>query len=194
MLPNPYPLTSVVAATRPDVVNAAKGRPADQSVALWITDDERWAELAPCLALDAPARALAHRLLVAELVTLLVPVDDHPAWLAPATRHGKALLFGARWLPLVPVLDGVGRLHVSSANRTGRAPVASPAQARRTFSADVHVFDLHDGRPAADRRATTTLELHPDRTLTHVRDGAQDRAHGGPAAYLAHLANTYSLP
>jgi L-threonylcarbamoyladenylate synthase len=193
VLPNPSPLTSVVAATAPEVVNAAKGRPVDQSVALWITDDERWDEFAPFVALDAPVRDLARRLLVAELVTLLVPVRDQPSWAAPATRDGKTLLFGARWPPLEPVFDGVGRLHVSSANRTGQAPVASAAQARLVFPGDVHVLDLDDGRPAGGRMATTTLQLHPDRSLTHVRAGAQDHAHGGAAAYLTHLANACSL-
>jgi tRNA A37 threonylcarbamoyladenosine synthetase subunit TsaC/SUA5/YrdC len=193
VLPNPHPLTSVVAATAPEVVNGAKGRPADQSVALWIVDDERWAEFAVHTALDAPARDLARRLLVEELVTLLVPVGEHPPWIAPATRDGKTLLFGARWTALRPVFDGVGRLHVSSANRTGQAPVASAAQAREVFPADVHVLDLDDGRPAAGRRATTTLQLRADRSLTHVRDGAQDHVHGGPSAYLAHLAEKYPL-
>lgn len=193
VLPNPHPLTSVVVATAPEVVNTAKGRPADQSVALWIVDDERWAELAPFVALDGPARELARRLLVDELVTLLVPVRAHPSWVAPATRDGKALLFGARWTPLEPVFRGVGRLHVSSANRTGHAPVASPAQAREMFPGDVHVLDLDDGRPVEGRRATTTLELRADSSLAHVRHGAQDHAHGGPSAYLAHLEDKYSL-
>ncbi|MCG8920685.1 hypothetical protein L6E12_33485 [Actinokineospora sp. PR83] len=193
VLPNPHPLTSVVAATSPDAVNTAKGRPADQAVALWIVDDHRWAEFAPHTALDDPARELACTLLVEELVTLLVPVTAHPAWIAPATRGGKTLLFGARWTPLTPVFDGIDVLHVSSANRTGHPPVASAAQARETFADHVHVLDLDDGRPTEDRRATTTLELRPDRTLTHIRHGAQDHAHGGPDAYLAHLAKKYSL-
>ncbi|MCG8917179.1 hypothetical protein L6E12_15440 [Actinokineospora sp. PR83] len=193
VLPNPHPLTSVVAATTPQAVNAAKGRPVEQSVALWITDDERWAEFAPHAALDDPTRDLACTLLVEELVTLLVPVDTHPSWIAPATRDGKTLLFGARWAPLAPVFGGVRGLHVSSANRTGQAPVASATQARQVFGEHVHVLDLHDGLPAEGRRATTTLELRADRTLTHIRAGAQDHTHGGPSAYLDHLTEKYSL-
>lgn len=47
VFPNPYPLTSVVAATAPDVVNTAKGRPADQAVALWLVDDDPWSSSPP---------------------------------------------------------------------------------------------------------------------------------------------------
>jgi tRNA A37 threonylcarbamoyladenosine synthetase subunit TsaC/SUA5/YrdC len=191
VLPNPHPLTSVVAATAPDVVNTAKGRPADQAVALWLADDDHWADFARILDLDPGTRALARDLLVREHLTLLLPLADVPDWVGPAARDGHALVFGACWAPLRPVLTAAGRLHVSSANRTGHPPVSSAARAREVFPPEVHVLDLSDGLPAADRRATTTLRVGRGGTLAHTRSGAQDHAHGGPEAYLAHLRRSF---
>ena len=191
VLPNPAPLTCVVAATSAAVVNMAKNRPAGQSVALWVTDDTAWARVSSILALGDRALGLARALLVEELLTLLVPVASCPPWAAPAVREGHMLLFGARWRPLRPVLDGIGDLHVSSANRSGQPPAASAAAARRMFADTVHVLDADDGTVPAGRSATTTVRLADDRTVVHVRAGAQDREHGGPDAYVAHLATTY---
>ncbi|WP_439657473.1 hypothetical protein ACSHWB_34475 [Lentzea sp. HUAS TT2] len=189
VLPNPFPLTSVVAATAPDVVNTAKGRPADQAVALWLADDERWAEFAEALDLDGPTREFARDLLVRERLTLLLPLVPGrvPDWARQATRDDHALVFGACWSPLLPVLAGVGPLHVSSANRTGSSPAASAAEARAMFAAEVHVLDAADGAPAAGRAATTTLRVSRDHGLVHTRSGAQDREHASPDAYIEHL-------
>ncbi|MCX4745004.1 hypothetical protein OG455_05605 [Kitasatospora sp. NBC_01287] len=195
VLPNPSPLTYVVAATAPRAVNAAKGRPGDQEVALWVHADATWRELAPALALPPIALRTALALLREELVTLLVPVriggtaPAPPAWAAPALRAGHLLLFGARWQPLAPLLARHSRLYVSSANRTGRAPAADAAEAAAMFGPGVTVTDgdaLRDTR--APHAATTMLRIAPDGELAHIRHGAQDRAHGpDPARYLAHL-------
>jgi L-threonylcarbamoyladenylate synthase len=189
VLPNPFPLTSVVAATAPDVVNTAKGRPAEQAVALWLADDDRWDEFAPALDLDAATRVLARRLLVDERLTLLLPLTAGraPAWTRAATRDGHALVFGACWPPLRPILADAGHLHVSSANRTGHPPAASATEARAMFPPDVHVLDATDGLPTTGRRATTTVRVSRGHVLTLTRAGAQDHAHGGQDAYLAHL-------
>ncbi len=196
VFPNPYPLTSVVAATSPDVVNTAKGRPADQAVALWLVDDERWTEFADALDLDNATRGLARDLLVHERLTLLLPLVTArvPDWASPATRDGHALVFGACWDPLRPILTGIGHLHVSSANRTGHRPAATPAEARAMFPPEVHVLDATDGSPDAGRAATTTLRVSRHHGLAHTRSGAQDRDHSGPDAYLAHLHASYSAP
>lgn len=124
VFPNPYPLTSVVAATAPGVVNTAKGRPADQAVALWLVDDEPWSEFSAALDLDDATRVLVRELLVRERLTLLLPVVSGraPGWASPATRDGHALVFGACGDPVRPILTDVGHLHVSSANRTGHPP------------------------------------------------------------------------
>jgi L-threonylcarbamoyladenylate synthase len=189
VFPNPYPLTSVVAATAPDVVNTAKGRAVDQAVALWLVDHECWAEFADALDLDDATREFARDLLVHERLTLLLPLGSGrvPDWARPATRDGHALVFGACWDPLRPILTVIGHLHVSSANRTRHPPAASPAEARAMFPPEVHVLDATDGSPTAGRAATTTLRVTRGRTLTHTRPGAQDRAHGSPDAYLTHL-------
>ncbi|MFI6156034.1 hypothetical protein ACIBCA_25500 [Kitasatospora sp. NPDC051170] len=196
VLPNPAPLTFVVAGTDPRAVNTAKGRPADQAVALWAHDPGVLAELDTVLGLGAGLAALARRLLTEELVTLLLPLRpdaDPPAWLAPATRDGWTLLFGARWSPLLPVLAGHPVLYVSSANRTGRAPAATAAEAEALGVPVLGPGSLPGTGVggAAARAATTTLRLHPDGRLDLHRAGAQDRAYGGGAGYLEHLRAVY---
>jgi L-threonylcarbamoyladenylate synthase len=192
VLPNPTPLAYGVAATTPQVVNAAKGRPQDQEVAAWLHDDAAWRDLAPAVDLRADGLRTAFALLRRELVTLLVPLRDHPpppAWITPALRDGHALLFGARWAPLTRLLADFPKLYVSSANRTGHPPAATAAQARIIFGVHVPVVDadaLHD----ADRphSSTTMLRIAPDGNLALVRHGAQDTANGrDPDAYLKRL-------
>ncbi|GLY53133.1 Sua5/YciO/YrdC/YwlC family protein [Lentzea sp. NBRC 102530] len=194
VLPNPFPLTSVIAATTAEVVNKAKGRPADQPVALWVAEDERWAEFAEAVDLDETTRRFARELLVRERLTLLLPLlpGRVPDWARQSTRDGHVLVFGACWAPLRPVLDGVWPLHVSSANLTGSRPAASPAEARAMFAPEVHVLDALAGAPVMGRAATTTLRVGRDRALAHARDGAQDRGHESPDAYITYLRATYS--
>ncbi|WP_424214968.1 hypothetical protein ACN20G_24500 [Streptomyces sp. BI20] len=200
ILPNAAPLTHVVAGIVPGAVNAAKGRPRAQAVALWAHHPRLRAELAPRLALDPGGWATAVRLLDRERITLLVPLAEGPTgpagalpdWLAPATVDGWTLLFGAREPALAAVLDPFPRLYVSSANPTGRAPVASAAEALAAFPAGTRVLADHPelADPPAfpgPRRATTTLRLWPDGRLDHHRPGAQCAPHPTPAAYLATL-------
>ncbi|MFC1411781.1 hypothetical protein ACEZCY_21225 [Streptacidiphilus sp. N1-12] len=196
ILPNPSPLTYVVAATAAQAVNTAKGRPADQEVALWVHDDSVWTGLTPSFGLAPRAVRTAFALLRAELVTLLVPVRGDarlPAWAGPALRDGQLLLFGARWLPLLPLLADFPQLYVSSANRTGHAPAATAAEALTMFGSEVPVTAAEGlRRPDAVHAATTMLRIAHDGELAHIRGGAQDRAHGAdPADYLAHLRATY---
>ena len=203
VLPNPAPLTGVAAGTDPRAVNAAKGRPADQPIALWAHHPETLAALDASLDLDAAAIALTHRLLADELLTLLVPLRPdagRPEWLAPAAKDGWALLFGARWAPLRPLLDGFPVLYVSSANRTGRQPVANAAEAVAMFPAGTPVLGttaltVPEAESAAGppRRATTTLRLHRDGRIDLHRHGAQDRPYPDAAAYLAHVRAAYPI-
>ncbi|WP_306204987.1 Sua5/YciO/YrdC/YwlC family protein [Actinoplanes sp. RD1] len=174
VVPNPAPLTHVVTATSPQAVNRLKGRPADQPVALWCHHDETLARVEDAVALDAAAVATGRRLLREELVTLLVPLrPDVPVWLRPAAKDGWALLFGARWEPVAALLGEHPILYVSSANRTGHAPVASAAAARAMFGDDVPVAAGEDREPGV-RSATTTVRLHGDGRLELHRPGAQD--------------------
>ncbi|HEV2637298.1 MAG TPA: hypothetical protein VGX23_19250 [Actinocrinis sp.] len=195
ILPNPSPLTYVVAATTPQAVNNAKARPTDQEVALWVHDDTTWTDLTRALDLPPAALSTALALLRTELVTLLVPVRADtrpPAWALPALREGHLLLFGSRWQPLTPLLAQFPRLYVSSANRTGQPPAATAAQAAAMFGPDIHVTDSdHLRNTGTAHAATTMLRIAPDGTLTHIRQGAQDQAHGpDPASYLKWLLTT----
>lgn len=197
VLPNPAPLTYVVAATTAYAVNRAKDRPADQPVALW-THHPRTTDLVlKALDLTSQAARTARALLTGERVTLLAPLRDDrtpPAWLNPATHAGWTLLFGARWEPLLPVLDEHPVLYVSSANRTGRPPAPTAARARAMFPDHIPVLDpatlpgITPDTPAAPQRAaTTTIRLRPDGSMELHRSGAQDSAHPDPTAYLRHL-------
>ncbi|MDA5283330.1 hypothetical protein [Streptomyces sp. Isolate_45] len=201
VLPNPAPLTYVVAAITPYAVNRAKGRPDGQPVALW-THHPRTTDLVlRSLDLSPPAVGTARRLLTDERVTLLAPLSrDHtpPAWLAPACHEGWTLLFGARWGPLRAVLDAHPVLYVSSANRTGHPPAATAARARAVFPGDVPVLDpaalpgtAPDAADAPPRAATTTIRLHPDGHMEPHRSGAQDRPYADAAAYVDHLRAAY---
>ncbi|WP_406115571.1 hypothetical protein [Kitasatospora purpeofusca] len=207
VLPNPAPLTCVVAATRPDAVNTAKQRPAEQAVALWAHHPRTLDALAERLDLGPDALRLARRLLAEERLTVLAPVrrpEEAPPWLAPATQDGWTLLFGARWQPLAGLLDAFPVLYVSSANRTGHDPAPGPAEALAMFPPGVPVLrspgpddDLDggpddgpggpDGLGGPRRAATTTVRLHPDGRLGLHRLGAQDRAFADPEQYLARL-------
>ncbi|MEV0193056.1 hypothetical protein AB0I39_31555 [Kitasatospora purpeofusca] len=196
VLPNPAPLTCVVAATRPEAVNTAKQRPAEQAVALWAHHPRTVDALTELLDLGPDALRLARRLLAEEHLTVLAPVrrpEQAPPWLAPATKEGWTLLFGARWRPLAGLLDAFPVLYVSSANRTGHDPAPGPAEAVAMFPPDVPVLRSpvpdgeDDGSGGAPRAATTTVRLYPDGRLALHRHGAQDRAFADPDQYLARL-------
>lgn len=192
ILPNPSPLTYVVAATTPGAVNDAKGRPTGQEVALWVHDDAVWSDLGTELALDPAALRTAFALLRDELVTLLVPVraQARPSpWAGPALRDGHLLLFGARWRPLSPLLTGFPHLYVSSANRTGQPPADTAARATAMFGPGIPVVDADALRDARiPHAATTMLRIGAGGDLALVRRGAQDRAQGpDPDRYLARL-------
>ncbi|MGW6882276.1 hypothetical protein [Streptomyces sp. MT206] len=199
VLPNPAPLTYVVAATRPRAVNEAKARPSGQPVALWAHHAGTRHAVTARTALDAAGIALAGRLLAEEHLTLLLPLRAGarwPDWLAPACKDGWVLLFGARWQPLAPLLDEHPVLYVSSANRTGGPPAATPAEALAVFPATVPVLRApHPADGPADgpaRRATTTVTLHPDGRLSLHRHGAQDQPFPDPDAYLTDLRARYA--
>ncbi|XIE81142.1 hypothetical protein AB6O49_31255 [Streptomyces sp. SBR177] len=82
VLPNPAPLTHVVAARSPRAVNEAKGRPAAQPVALWAHHPDTLRVLAEDIWRLGPRQsATARRLLAEEHLTVLVPVRGH----TPAT-------------------------------------------------------------------------------------------------------------
>lgn len=196
VLPNPPPLTMVVAATAATAVNELKGRPRDQSVALWVHDSDTLARTGQVLDLDRSGLEILENLLIDERVTVLAPLAAAaaiPTWLAPASREGWVLLFGTRWAPVVPAIKAFPLLYVSSANTTGSLPAAAVTDAIAAFGATTPVLDvdrlLADRSAAADlpRQATTTVRIHPDRHLELHRHGAQDAAHSTPDSYIAAL-------
>lgn len=191
VVPNPAPLTCVVAATLPHRIDEAKGRPSGRLVALWAHADPTLDALDAVTDLSPASAALARRLLRAERVTLLVPLRadrPRPSWLAPASREGWAMLFGARWSPVLPVLDPFPLLYVSSANPIGSPPAPSPAAAVALFPPGTAVLDVAPAVPDTGPRAgTTTLRLHPDGRLDLHREGAQDAGFPDRGAYLDHL-------
>ncbi len=200
--------TSTVAGTDPRAVNTAKGRPADQAVALWAHHPRTLRALTGVLALNAGSVAVARRLLTDERVTLLVPLSagaQRVDWLEPASQDGWALLFGTRWAPLLPVLDDFPVLYVSSANRTGQPPAATAGEAVAMFPPATAVLgtasladsdtDTDIGTGTEDRRpgrsATTTLRLHPDGRVDLHRHGAQDQPYPSADGYLDHIRTAY---
>ncbi|RKE23630.1 tRNA A37 threonylcarbamoyladenosine synthetase subunit TsaC/SUA5/YrdC [Streptomyces sp. TLI_171] len=171
VLPNPAPLTCVLTATTPTAVNEAKGRPGEQPVAVWAHSPGAVGSLAPFLDLGAPDTDVLRRLLTDELLTVLVPLTSAPRppeWLRPAVKDGWALLFGARWLPLRPLLDRFPLLYVSSANRTGCPPVADAAAAMAVFPAGTAVL----GAIASTRETGTPNELRRGNTPPARSSGA----------------------
>ncbi|MFE0649394.1 Sua5/YciO/YrdC/YwlC family protein [Streptomyces sp. NPDC059534] len=201
VLPNPAPLTHIVTATTATAVNQAKHRPADQPVALWAHHHDTLDTLTDLWDLAPRHRTTALHLLAEEHLTVLLPVrvpGTLPSWLAPAVKDGWMLLFGARWQPLHPLLDDHPVLYVSSANRTGRPPVADTGEALAMFPPTVPVLHLTDAEPPRPhtgtqvRRATTTVRVTSDGQLHLHRHGAQDHAHGQADDYLRHLNTCYT--
>ncbi|MFD7710017.1 hypothetical protein ACFV6E_12125 [Streptomyces sp. NPDC059785] len=203
VVPNPAPLTHVVAGPRARSVNEAKGRPGDQPVAVWAHHPDTLRVLEDIWDLGPDQRAMARWMLAREHLTVLVPVRDGagtPDWAPPAVKDGWMLLFGARWEPLRPLLDEHPVLYVSSANRTGRPPAASTAEALAMFPATVPVLRTpqpepgvpHTATPGVERRATTTVRVRPDGRLELHRHGAQDQRWADPGEYLRELEARYA--
>jgi tRNA A37 threonylcarbamoyladenosine synthetase subunit TsaC/SUA5/YrdC len=195
VVPNPAPLTCVITASSPEVVNRAKRRRPDRPVALWLHDDQVRDGLKDLLDLTHRQRSWVFGVLEAELVTMLLPVRADvvpPAWLTPATRNGWTMVFGTRWPPVLPALRAVPLLYVSSANPTGCIPAASPAEAKDSLS-DIAILDVPT-QPTGPRAATTTLRVGGDGKIELHRAGAQDRGFPNGKAYLVWLAERYGQP
>lgn len=199
VLPNPSPLAYFVVATAPHVVNAAKGRPPQQEVAVSVHDEREWQALVPSLDLEPAAVAKAHAQLREEGVTILAPLKQAtvpPPWVHPAVRDGHILIgspnlsmFGREWEPLASLWAEFPRLYGSSANHTGQPAATTAAEARAMFD---HTVPVVHGDALRDldlpHAATTILRISTDATLTLVRHGAQDTTYrDGPEAYLRRL-------
>lgn len=180
-MPNPSPMTYGLVATGASAINAIKGRPGDQPVAVSLHDRAEWRRVVP--ALDLPAQRLPMIVaLLRERLSLLVPVHDPsrlPAWVRSAVQDDQLAVFDGWWAPLAPLWDRFPRLYGSSANRSGLAPAADAAGAASMLGTRVPVVDgdaLRD--PRRDHAASTMVRVAPDGTLIPHRRGAQDAASG----------------
>ncbi|MEX0427009.1 Sua5/YciO/YrdC/YwlC family protein [Nocardioides sp. DS6] len=191
VVPNPPPMTYGVVATQAWEVNAVKGRPVDQNVAVSLHDPSEWAAVVPSL--DLPSRALDGVVsLLGQRLSLLLPVRADrppPRWVAPAVRAGQLAAFDGRWSPTAAIWDRFPRLFGSSANHTGWPPAATAQEARIALG---HECEVIDGGPfdleSSSRRASTLVGVGRDGRLRLHRRGAQDQSWSSPGGYLAHLA------
>lgn len=181
VVPNPSPMTYGLVATSASAVNAAKGRPRHQPVAVSLHDHDEWRRVAS--ALDLPDGQLPMIVaLLRERLSLLVAVRDParlPSWVRPAVQLGHLAVFSGRWAPLAPLWDRFPRLYGSSANRTAEPPAAFAADAVSALGAQLPVIDgdaLRD--PGLVHAASTMVRVAPDGTLSPHRSGAQDTAAG----------------
>lgn len=180
-MPNPSPMTYGVVATTARAVNALKGRPLEQSVAVSLHDAAEWRRVATVLDVAADTLARIEAMLALRL-SLLVPLradGGHPEWVTPAVHDGYLAMFDARWSPTAPLWDGYARLYGSSANRTGGPPASSAREAIDTFGGDTVVVDGDDLRDLGRHHAASTMvQVAPNGALRLYRSGAQDVSSG----------------
>ncbi|MDN5914350.1 MAG: Sua5/YciO/YrdC/YwlC family protein [Pseudonocardia sp.] len=193
IVPNPSPMTYGLVATSASAVNAVKGRPLDQPVAVSLHDQAEWQRVAPALDLPGELQPMIAALL-RERLSLLVPVREAarlPAWARSAVQDDHVAVFSGWWAPLAPLWDRFPRLYGSSANRTGQPPVTSAADVASRLGARVPMIDgdaLRD--PRRVHTASTIVRVTPDGSLRPHRRGAQDAASGLDLdAYIARLAS-----
>jgi tRNA A37 threonylcarbamoyladenosine synthetase subunit TsaC/SUA5/YrdC len=195
---NPPPMAYGVVATSAWKVNAVKGRPQDQNVAVSLHDRSEWQQVLP--GIDLPAAAVPGVIaLLDRRRTVLLPLRADalgPEWIAPAVRGGEVAVFNGRWDATAPVWERFPRLYGSSANRTGEAPAGSARAARAALGGHCVVID-GDGTGDPPRAAASSSMVRLDRhaRLSLYRSGAHDQAwKHRPAAYLRHLADMAGLP
>lgn len=177
VVPNPSPMTYGIVATSAAAVNALKRRPPGQNVAVSLHDDAEWRRVAPSL--DVPTDVLPRiAALLRARLSLLVGLRSGaavPDWIGPAVRDGHVAMFSGRWAPLARLWDRFPRLYGSSANRTGRPPAASAAEAEAVVGGDAVVVDADALRDLdAPHAASSMVRVARDGGLSLYRHGAQD--------------------
>jgi tRNA A37 threonylcarbamoyladenosine synthetase subunit TsaC/SUA5/YrdC len=197
VVPNPAPMTYGVVAARARAVNALKGRPLDQNVAVSLHDAGQSQRVMSIIDLPPGAVAVVPTLLARRLTVLLPwPSGAHPDWATPAIRDGYLAAFNGHWTATAVLWERFPRLYGSSANLTGEPPASSAAQAVAMFGPDCAVVDggeLDDS--PGPRSASTIVRIDPAGRLSLYRTGAHDAAHGlEPGQYVRDLAATVGLP
>ncbi len=192
ILPPPSPITYGVAGTDPALVNMVKGRPENQPTAIGLTSIE---PVSSYWDVDTDAVPLIDWLIFHEHLTVLVPVRTVvPAWFAPATAKGHALMAGA-WLPeTLEVIESVEVLYLSSGNRTSAQPKSTARAADEEFDGQLLVLDGDALRaPAPEYGATTMLRVDRSGNLTLNRNGIQNAGfpQDDQTAFLADLNDRF---
>ncbi|MFI5695498.1 META domain-containing protein [Kribbella sp. NPDC051586] len=187
---NPSPMTYGVVARDARAINRLKGRPVDQPVGISIHGETAHDQLFRYLDVGTDTRA-AIDFALAERITVLAPIrpdPTRPEWLAPAIQDGWVVFFDGCWGQLAYLWTSFPFLYGSSANRTGEAPAASAAEARRQFPGGTMVIDAdHLREPAATYGASTMIRVEPDGRMSLHRSGIQDQAAGGAEVILERL-------
>ncbi len=109
-----------------------------------------------------------------------------------AGRIGVTL---ARLTPVRPLLDAVGRLFVSSGNRTGERVATTARAAHEMFGGRVLVLDGDRFRnPAVAHGSATMLQVDRTGELRVVRDGINNAGArvADPEDYLADLRHRFA--
>lgn len=178
VIPAPSPLAYAIVGTDAAAVNTAKGRPADQSAGVGVSDI---GVVAPYLDVAGTVLPIARWLCESELVSVLAPVrPGGPGWLSPAVSGGMLFFTCTPWLPpLTKIIAEFGYLYMSSANLTGGRSATSVAEAGKAFGDTLVVLD---GDPLRDlsrpHGSTTMVRLSRDGGLTVARPGINNQAFG----------------
>jgi tRNA A37 threonylcarbamoyladenosine synthetase subunit TsaC/SUA5/YrdC len=197
VVPNPPPMAYGVVATSAWKVNAVKGRPHDQNVAVSLHDRSERRRVLPSI--DLPAAAVQGVIaLLDRRLTVLLPLRTDvpcPGWVFSAVRGGELAAFNGCWDATATVWEQFPRLYGSSANRTGEAPAGSARDARAALGGHCVVIE-GDGLGDRSRASASSTMVRLDRhgRLILYRSGAHDQAwKHRPAAYVRHLADMVGL-
>ena len=180
-----------------------KGRPAQQPAGCLVPtlDDVRG-----CLDLTDDAFALAGLLADAERLTLFLPVRDDavPDWLRPWVSGGCAGLMTACLPPFAPLLRELGRLFLSSGNRTTQVPATTAAEADAQFDGALLTLDgepwrdpsVEHGQPPRCRSSATAAAAAPaGQQRPRIRGHARDlRRRAAPPLARARLTGAGRRP
>lgn len=137
-------------------INRLKGRPPDKPLLVLIHRPEELARLTRDL--PEPARLLMRHCWPGPL-TIVLPA--HPS-LPPGLTAGTQTV-GIRWpdyRPLVPLLDAVGPLTGTSANRSGRAPLTDAQAVQSEFGSALEA--VLDMGPAPGGAPSTVVHIETE--------------------------------
>lgn len=142
-------------------INRLKGRPPDKPLLVLIHRPEELVRLTRDI--PEPARVLMRHCWPGPL-TIVLPA--HPS-LPPGLTAGTQTV-GIRWpdyRPLVPLLEAVGPLTGTSANRSGHEPLTDAQSVQKEFSSDLDVVLDMGPAPGGAPSTVVHVEAHAVRLL-----------------------------